>query len=298
MGQSLRWGRRYLMVRPDHYRVDYVINPYMSVTDQPDPGRTMRQWEALRDAIVTAGGTVEVLEQRQDSPDMVYAMNLGLADVRGRVMLSHMRFAPRRAEGLTAAPWFAGHGFEIARTGADGVGPHFESGDAFLYGDSLVVGYGPRTDADALKHIATEWDVRVRGLRIVHEGMYHLDLPFCPVDSTHAMVYPAAFDTAGRAELERIVPDPIVLTDDEAFAFSANSIAVGDTIIMPACSLRLQRILTRLGLHVVVLDLSEFHKGGGSARCLTNPLDFDLAAAHVPGGEVQLPREAVVECAV
>ena len=65
------------------------------------------------------------------------------------------------------------------------------------------------------KHIATEWDVRVRGLRIVHEGMYHLDLPFCPVDASHAMVYPAAFDAASRVELERIVPEPIVLTDEE-----------------------------------------------------------------------------------
>jgi len=289
MGQSLRWGRTYLMVRPEHFRVEYVINPYMSVTDQPDPDRTMRQWEALRDAIVAAGGAVEVLDQRPDSPDMVYAMNLGLADRRGRVMLSHMRFAPRRRESLDSAQWFSGHGFEIARTGADGVGPHFESGDAFVFGDSLVVGYGPRTDADALKHIATEWDVRVRGLRIVHERMYHLDLPFCPVDANHAMVYPAAFDAASRAELERIVPEPIVLTDEEAFSFSANSIVVGSTIIMPSCSLRLQRILTGLGLHVVVLDLSEFHKGGGSVRCLTNPLDFDLSAAYAPGGEVQLP---------
>jgi N-dimethylarginine dimethylaminohydrolase len=289
MGQSLRWGRTYLMVRPEHFRVEYVINPYMSVTDQPDPDRTMRQWEALRDAIIAAGGAVQVLDQRPDSPDMVYAMNLGLADRRGRVMLSHMRFAPRRREALDSAPWFSAHGFEIARTGADGVGPHFESGDAFVFGDSLVVGYGPRTDADALKHIATEWDVRVRGLRIVHEGMYHLDLPFCPVDANHAMVYPAAFDAASRAELEQIVPEPIVLTDEEALSFSANSIVVGSTIIMPSCSLRLQRILTRLGLHVVVLDLTEFHKGGGSVRCLTNPLDFDLSAAYAPGGEVQLP---------
>jgi hypothetical protein len=51
----------------------------------------------------------------------------------------------------------------------------------------------------------------------------------------------------------------------------------------------LRELMTGLGLRVVVLDLSEFHKGGGSARCLTNPLDFDLAAASVAGGEVVLP---------
>ncbi|MDX6264737.1 MAG: hypothetical protein QOH84_6425 [Kribbellaceae bacterium] len=289
MGQSLGWGRRYLMVRPDHFRIDYVINPYMSTQDQPDPELALKQWDSLRQAIVDAGGEVEVLAQREDSPDMVYAMNLGFATAQGRAMLSHMRFEPRRKESLTAAEWFVGHDFELKRTGGDGVGPHFESGDAFIFGDSLVVGYGPRTEAEALKHLATEWDIRVRGLRIQHEGMYHLDLPFCPIDSTHALVYPPALDAASQAELFGIVPDPIVLTDEEAFAFSGNSLVVDETIIMPACSPRLREILTGLGLRVVVVDLSEFHKGGGSARCLTNPLDFDLSAIAVPGGEVVLP---------
>jgi N-dimethylarginine dimethylaminohydrolase len=295
MGQPLGWGRRYLMVRPDHFRIDYVINPYMSTQDQPDPARTLEQWENLRQAIIDAGGAVDVLAQRPDSPDMVYAMNLGLAarpqgdGLPSRAALSHMRFEPRRKESLTAAEWFTDHGFELSRTGSDGVGPHFESGDAFAFGDSLVVGYGPRTEADALKHLATELNVRVRGLRIVHEGMYHLDLPFCPIDSTHALVYPPAFDAASQAELAGIVAEPIVLTDEEAFAFSGNSLVVNDTVIMPACSPRLHEILTGLGLRIVVVDLSEFHKGGGSARCLTNPLDFDLAPAAVPGGEVILP---------
>ncbi len=289
MGQPLGWGRRYLMVRPDHFRIDYVINPYMSTQDQPDPELALKQWDSLRQAIIDAGGEVEVLEQRDDSPDMVYAMNLGFGTAQGKAMLSHMRFEPRRKESLTAAEWFMEHDFELKRTGSDGVGPHFESGDAFVFGDSLVIGYGPRTEAGALEHIATEGDLRVRGLRITHAGMYHQDLPFCPIDSTHALVYPPALDAASQTELFGIVPDPIVLTDDEAFAFSGNSLVVDETIIMPACSPRLRELLTGLGLRVVVLDLSEFHKGGGSARCLTNPLDFDLAVASVAGGEVVLP---------
>lgn len=54
MGQPLGWGRRYLMVRPDHYRIDYVINPYMSTQDQPDPELALKQWDSLRQAIVDA----------------------------------------------------------------------------------------------------------------------------------------------------------------------------------------------------------------------------------------------------
>src|SRR6476620_664544 len=77
--QPLRWGRHYAMVRPDHFRVDYQINPYMDLSRQPDPALTRVQWDGLVAAIEAAGGTVQSLPQRSDSPDMVYAMNLGLA---------------------------------------------------------------------------------------------------------------------------------------------------------------------------------------------------------------------------
>ena len=44
---ELSWGRRYVMVRPDHFRIDYAINPYMDLADQPDPRRAMAQWVDL-----------------------------------------------------------------------------------------------------------------------------------------------------------------------------------------------------------------------------------------------------------
>ena len=48
---ELRWGRRYVMVRPDHFRVDYRINPFMDPADQPDPALTRAQWDDLVAAI-------------------------------------------------------------------------------------------------------------------------------------------------------------------------------------------------------------------------------------------------------
>jgi len=295
MGQPLAWGRRYAMVEPNHFRVDYAINPYMDLRDQPDPGRTREQWLALGEAIAAAGGSVEVLEQRPDAPDMVYAMNLGLAvqpeNGPEHVVLSHMRFPERRMETGTAASWFEGLGFATSYVGRDGVGAHFEAGDVFAFGDALVAGYGPRSEELALKHLALTLDVRVRGLRITHPGMYHLDLAFCPLDETRAMVCPAALDEASAAAALALVPEPLVLTEEEALTFCANSIVLGRTIVMPACPDRVRAQLEEWGFEIVLVDVSEFHKGGGSVRCLTNPLDIqvgrDLPA--VAGGEVVLP---------
>jgi N-dimethylarginine dimethylaminohydrolase len=294
MGQELQWGRHYLMVEPNHFRVDYAINPYMDVHHQPDHVRAREQWLALGDAIRAAGGEVEVLEQRPDAPDMVYAMNLGLvvnAPERDRVMLSHMRYAERRMETLTAAPWFEEHGFAPSYVGRDGVGAHFEAGDAFAWRDALVVGYGPRTEHLGLKHLAVGLDLRVRGLRITHPGMYHLDLAFCPLDETRAMVCPAAFDEESAQAALAMVPEPLVLTEEEALTFCANSIVIGRTVIMPTCPARVRAQLEEWGFEIVLVDVSEFHKGGGSIRCMTNPLDV-VAGRDLPevrGGAVVLP---------
>ena len=304
--ETLGWGRRYLMVEPNHFRVDYAINPYMDVHDQPDPLLAREQWLGLVAALRAAGAEVEVLEQRPDAPDMVYAMNLGFVVERpegrlvsssaGHVVLSHMRYAERRMETASAATWFAGRGHTLSYVGRDGVGAHLEAGDAFAWGDGLVVGYGPRTDELGLKALATELSVRVRGVRITHPGMYHLDLAFCPLDDRRAIVCPAAFDEESAEALLALVPEPLVITEEEALTtFAANSVVVGSTVVMPATAdgsnARIVARLEEWGFEVVQVDVSQFHLGGGSVRCLTNPLDVRLGRdlPLLPSGEVVVP---------
>ena len=300
---ELSWGRRYVMVRPDHFRVEYQINPFMDLSQQPDPALARAQWDGLVAAIRAAGGEVEVIEQRADAPDMVYAMNLGfvvepaegrfVSSSAGHVVLSHMRYAERRMETASAATWFAGRGFTTSYAGRDGVGAHLEAGDAFAWGDGLVVGYGPRTDELGLKSLATDLGVRVRGLRITHPGMYHLDLAFCPLDDRRAIVCPDAFDAESAAALLALVPEPLLISEEEALTtFAANSIVIGRTVLMPACPDRVRTQLEEWGFEVVLVDVSQFHLGGGSIRCLTNPIDVRLGRdlpVLVTGGEVVLP---------
>jgi N-dimethylarginine dimethylaminohydrolase len=208
--------------------------------------------------------------------------------------MSHMRFAERRMETLSAQPWFEGSGRTTSYVGRDGVGAHLEAGDVFAWGDALVAGYGPRTEELALKHLANDLGVRVRGVRITHPAMYHLDLAFCPLDERHALVAPGAFDDASASALLDLVPEPLVLSDSEALTtFCANSIVIGRTVVMPAGSPgRVKAQLAEWDFEVVEVDVSEFHKGGGSVRCLTNPVDVRLGR-DLPllsgGGRVVVP---------
>lgn len=297
---TLEWGRHYAMVDPSSYRIDYAINPYMDPAVQPDPIRARDQWQRLADTLRSLGATVEEIPALAQAPDMVYAMNLGLVALRpdwtgpGRrsVVLSHMRYPQRRVETPAARAWFQAQGFAPSYVGRDGIGAHFEAGDAFPFRGDLLVGHGPRTDELALKQLAHDLGVQVRGVRITHPGMYHLDLAFCPLDDDHALVCPSAFDEESAAMLLDLVPQPVILSEEEAIgSWCANSVVVGRTVVMPACPRRVRNWLDTLGFDVVLVDVSEFHLGGGSIRCLTNPVDVRLGRDLTtrPGGEVHLP---------
>ncbi|WP_261376574.1 dimethylarginine dimethylaminohydrolase family protein [Nocardioides sp. J9] len=291
MGSALEWGRHYAMVEPSSYRIDYAINPYMDPAVQPDPVRARDQWQHLAATLRSLGATVEEVPALPQAPDMVYAMNLGLVALRpdrtgsgGRsVVLSHMRHPQRRVETPAARAWFEAQGFTPSYVGREGIGAHFEAGDAFPFRGDLVVGHGPRTDELALRQLAGDLGVRVRGLRITHPGMYHLDLAFCPLDDEHALVCPAAFDDESAHRLLDLVPQPVVLSEEEAIgSWCANSVVVGRSVVMPGCPDRVRSRLDALGFDVVLVDVSEFHLGGGSVRCLTNPLDITVGLLPGP----------------
>lgn len=293
--RPLSWGRRYLMCRPEHFRVDYAINPWMDVDAPVDPDRALAQWEHLAATIERAGAQVERIAQLPGTPDMVYAMNYGLVD-GDHVAITSFRFDERKPEAEAAEWWFGEAGLRTTRV-ADAGGGSFEAGDAFLFGGSLVVANGPRTDLATHAVLSRALGVRVASVGVVHPALYHLDLSFCPLDETRAIVAPSAFDAAGRATVAELVPQPLVIDEDEAFTFCANSVVVGEVVVMPAgVPPRVARQLEAWGFAVETVDVSELHKGGGSVRCMTLPLDTVLDDARI-ASDVPEPRRDDVELA-
>jgi N-dimethylarginine dimethylaminohydrolase len=85
------------------------------------------------------------------------------------------------------------------------------------------------------------------------------------------------WDAYGRRVVEALVPEPLWLDDDEALAFTANSVVVGRNVVMPAVPARVGRQLEAWGFSVVESPVDEFLKAGGGCRCLTLALDVELA---------------------
>ncbi|MGH2839463.1 MAG: ornithine--oxo-acid transaminase [Solirubrobacteraceae bacterium] len=273
MSSELTWGRRFLMCPPTHFDVSYAINPWMDLSVRVDRDRAQRQWEQLVATYRAAGAEVELLEPDPELPDLVFTANLGIVDGRTYVP-ARMRHPERRPEPLHAEAWFRAHGFDIRLLGDDVV--QEGAGDALPFGDALVAGYRTRSSAGAYVDLARIVGGRILPVELVDERFYHVDIVFCPLDSQSALVVPSAMDADSAALVTELVPDPIVLTGDEAAAFCANSVAVGRTLVMPACTPRLDRELRARGFEPVVVDVSEFLKAGGGPRCLTLALDVRL----------------------
>lgn len=280
-----RWGRRYLMCPPTHFGVLYEINPWMHAEVVVDTDEAMVQWEGLVAALRGAGAEVVVMDHDPAVPDMVFTANAGIVNAAppgdggasspGQFVPSHFRFAERQGETEIFAAWFAGQGWTVDRLPADL--DHEGAGDALPFGPTLVSGYRFRSDQQAATHLARLTGAPVRSIELVDPRLYHVDITFCPLDDRRALLAPLAWDSYGCRVMKALVPEPLVLEDDEALSFCANSVVVGRTIVMPMCPPRVGRQLETWGFDVVVSPMGEFLKAGGGCRCLTLALDVTLS---------------------
>lgn len=266
---TLEWGHRYLMCPPDHFSVEYAINPWMDEKAIVDRANAERQWYGLVTAIERAGGRIETVTADPSLPDMVFSANAGVIS-DGVFLPARMRCPERAGEPGLYAAWAAASGFTVQTVS----GGAFEGmGDALPYRGQLIVGFGQRSDGAAWGEISRVLATPVIPLRLADPRFYHLDLVFAPLDSKSALIAPIGLTRRGVEMLRALVPDPIILTDDEALNFAANSIVVGRTVISPFSTLRLRDELRSRGFNPVLTPVGEFLKAGGAVRCLTLPLD-------------------------
>jgi N-dimethylarginine dimethylaminohydrolase len=279
MTEGLPWGRRYLMCPPEHFGVLYEINAWMHEEVAVDLDRARAQWDGLVATLRAAGAEVELLRPHPGVPDLVFTANGGVVN-RRQFVPARFRNPERQAEEPHFAAWFRERGWTVDEL-PKGVS-HEGAGDALPFGPVLLSGYRFRSDAASHAYLSTLTGVAVRSVELVDARLYHLDLTFCPLDDRRAIVAPSGWDAYGRRVVEALVPEPLVLEDDEALAFCANSVVVGSAVIMPVCPVRVGRQLEAWGFDVAVAPVDEFLKAGGGCRCLTLALDVVLPGSHLP----------------
>jgi N-dimethylarginine dimethylaminohydrolase len=257
------------MCPPDLYDVDYVINPWMEGNVHGSSReRAVSQWKQLYAALAELAN-VQFVDPQPGSPDMVFTANAGL--VRGGIVaLSRFHHAERQGEEPHFRKWFSDFGFSIREIPR--ATPFEGEGDALFDrdGNRLWAGHGLRTRAASHQYLTETWDVEVLSLGLVDPRFYHLDTCFCPLSNGDVMYYPPAFDHASRALIETRYPasSRIVVEEVDALRFACNAVNVGRTIVLNNISPLLCAELEMRGFTVIQVNLSEFLKAGGAAKCL------------------------------
>src|SRR3989344_5687014 len=202
--------RRVLMVSPEHFRIEYAINPYMTNAagelNRVDEARARAQWEALKAIYESLGLKVEVLPGVPGLPDMVFCANQSFPflDAQGAksVLLSNMCSEFRRGEVPYFRDWYEKQGYKVHEIADKNV--IFEgNGDAYFQHPRSIIwgGFGPRASRAAYDEIADRFGFHVVPLALAKDQYYHLDLCLSVVNEDTAIVVPDAFHPEGLAML-------------------------------------------------------------------------------------------------
>jgi N-dimethylarginine dimethylaminohydrolase len=267
---------RILMCPPEHFGVEYVINPWMSSQrGQVRPEVAAKQWAGLRDALGELAN-IECVAPVRGQPDMVFTANAGL--VTNHIFVpSRFRHRERAGEEPLFAAWAKAAGYQLAPLGP---GISFEGAGDALYDRQLPilwVGCGFRTDAgapEALREIVAPGHT-VEALRLVDPRFYHLDTCFCPLYGGKLLFYPPAFTAESVQRIETAVPAErrLAVGEADALAFACNAVSLDGAVLMNAVTGGLRAALERWGIRTVITPLGEFMRAGGAAKCLTLRLD-------------------------
>jgi N-dimethylarginine dimethylaminohydrolase len=258
------------MCRPEYFTVSYSINPWMHPKDPTDTARAVAQWQALYDAYLELGHEVQLIDQVDGLPDMVYTANGGVV-IGGVAYGPRFAFPERAPEGELFMDWFRTNGFEVAEPLAVNEG----EGDFMLAGSTILAGMGFRSSPESHAEASRVFDREVLSLKLVDPRFYHLDTALAVLDpATDAAdatiaYFPGAFDEPSRALLAERYPDALHIDEDDASVLGLNSISDGHNVVISPRAVGFEKQLRERGYNPITIDLSELLRGGGGIKCCT-----------------------------
>ncbi|MEH0822453.1 MULTISPECIES: dimethylargininase [unclassified Micromonospora] len=264
--QRVSRKRTYLMCSPEHFAVEYAINPWMDVTTDVDAELAVKQWDRLRETLVGLGHDVHLLSPEAGLPDMVFAAN-GAFVVDGTVYGAQFKHEQRAAEAAAHRAFYESQGWRFIAPSETNEG---EGDFAYLpeaHGGLILAGHGFRTELPAHAEAQEALGRPVVSLRLVDPRFYHLDVALASIDDENIVYFPGAFSAASQKVLAQLFPDAVVADDEDAMTFGLNLVSDGLNVVLNSEASRLAGKLKAAGYHPVPVELAELKKGGGSVKC-------------------------------
>lgn len=265
-----------LLCPPTHFEVLDTKNEFMrGQHGRVDRELAARQWQQLAAHYADAGLRVHELPALPGAEDMVFTANpsalLPGPDGEALAVLSRMRHPSRQEEVAAHAAFWEQRGVTTHALPTEA--GHFEG-----HGDLLCVpgrrfallGVGGRTEARALPHLRAAASLQIEALPLLGRPFYHLDTALTVLDEDSVLLHAPAFHPEALATLERCFARCLHADPDESLAgFACNSHALpGGVVLVPSQAPRTAEQLEVAGYTVRAVDVSEFHRSGGSVFCM------------------------------
>ncbi|MBQ0903667.1 amidinotransferase [Micromonospora sp. U21] len=254
------------MCSPEHFAVEYAINPWMDVTTPVDRELAVKQWDRLRETLVGLGHEVHLLTPERGLPDMVYAAN-GAFMVDGSVYGARFKHEQRAAEAALHHAFHESQGWRFIAPSEINEG---EGDFAYVpeaHGGLILAGHGFRTEIPAHAEAQEALGRPVVSLRLIDPRFYHLDVALASIDDSNIVYFPGAFSAASQRVLTQLFPDAVIADDEDAMAFGLNLVSDGANVVLNSEATRLAGKLKAVGYTPVPVELAELKKGGGSVKC-------------------------------
>jgi len=218
----------------------------------------LEQHRAYEEALAECGAHVVSLAPEPDMPDAVFVEDAAvvLDDV---AVITRPGAVSRRAETESVAKALADY-----RPIAHLTDPAtLDGGDVLRVGDELFVGVSTRTNAEGIRQLGTI--ARRHGLEtrpVPIRDCLHLKSACSHVGGGLLLVNPARVDVDlfAQFELLHVLPDELG---------AANTVLVGETVMIAESFPMTADLLARLGVDVVAVDLSELQKAEAGGSCMS-----------------------------
>jgi N-dimethylarginine dimethylaminohydrolase len=264
---------RLLMCPPDYYGIEYEINPWMRISNQSNGDRARTQWQALTRVLgKEIGAKLEFMEPVPGLPDLVFTANAGVLH-GGKAVPSRFRHPERQREERHFIEWFTRKGYEVITLDT---GMYFEgAGDLLGFPEFWFGGYRQRSDIRAYDTLSTIFSKRILPVELVDQRFYHLDTCLCPLSGGELLYFPPAFDAYAQTVIASHVEQNkrFAVPASEAERFACNAVCVDHHVVLPTGCPETMEWLGRQSYTPHPVELDEFLKAGGSAKCLTLALD-------------------------
>lgn len=247
--------------------IQYEINEWTrdNIDTPVDLGAAVSQWRGLVDAYRDLGVKTHFIAPDPTCLELTFPGDSILIH-EGTALVGRFRLPDRATEREAVLTWAEWMDYDIAHLP---VGEAFEgNAECMRWRDGWLFGHGIRST-----RWAGEWVKEVTGRDLIpielREPFFHLDTAVAPLDGDTLLVAPDAISDESFHRLAEEAEQVVLIDREEAYRLAANSVAVGDTVLMRDGNPKLASDLRELGKEVVELPFTEAPRVGGCIKCHT-----------------------------